>query len=272
MAIVEIITILLFSLSLRCAAWASSRSSLGTWGLRTRGLRTWGVSASTQATYEHSVYIEDTDAMGIMLNSEYPRQMERALNVTGGRVFGFQTLKYRTPVELGDHLRWSTASGSKAGTFKVMCEREADEEIVCTASGVRAAPVLEEGCKIHDSSYSSAFVVHEDEFCPSSRLLHTRTIFNFFERARTNVLGGGKHLKALMNDASVVVARVSNYSLLPHAVHSKEELIVHTQLDNMGVMSDFFQTICTKDGTPLAQATVTCLALSQGGTPMPLEL
>ena len=59
----------------------------------------------------------------------------------------------------------------------------------------------------------------------------------------------------------VVVARMKDYSLSPHAVQSQQALLVRTEV-NPGLMTDFMQTICDTQGKPLAQATVTCLALS----------
>ena len=135
--------------------------------------------------------------MGIMLNSEYPRQMERALAQSGKvRVTDFQTLKYIKPVELGDYLRWYTIPDEVAQTFKVLCKNEV-METVFSASGVRTAPLpLERGNKesyrVLHSDYCSSFVVHDDERCSSSGHLHTRAIFNLFERARTDALGGEK--------------------------------------------------------------------------------
>ena len=227
--------------------------------------------------YEHSVYIEDTDAMGVMLNSEYPRQMERALPA-GDKVFGCKALKYLKPAELGDKLKWTAASGRKAGTFKVTCEREGDEVAIFIATGV-VSTALQDGDVsggVPDTPHSSSFVVIGDELCAFTGQLHTRTVFNLFERGRTDILGGGKGLKTMMNASSgiesVVVARVSDYRLSQHRVQSGQALSVRTQVNNMGVMVDFQQFICGEDGRLLARATVTCMALSPEGTPVTLEL
>jgi acyl-CoA thioesterase FadM len=159
------------------------------------------------------VYIELTDAFGMLYNSNIPLLMERALAKTlnkHGRVINAKTIKFRKPARLGDSLELSIKPSKKDDVFTVKVSSiiswgSTDRDEIASATGVRLGclPYCAEGINlsaIDDKKlFSSKFRVWDDELGPGN-MLTTKTIFNLFERCRTDALGGPRELAASAAD------------------------------------------------------------------------
>ena len=237
--------------------------------------------------YTHSVFIENTDAMGIVLNSQMPRMMERALIGAGigDRLASANIMKYRASSILGDELTWDVLSSKKDdGTVKVTCINDA-EKLLFSASKVSTTLAPRKIFNKEETKkyqFCSHFRVWDDELLYDDKgsTLSTLTNFNLFERARTNILGGPTALRALMEgdkeakgipNVNVVVVRVKNYRLYDHDMKEpkliEEEPLteVLTNIEHLGGgMLDFHQVAVCSGSSPsqlISSATITCLCV-----------
>ena len=75
------------------------------------------VAFGGESHLQNSVYIEHTDAMGIMLNSQFPRYAERSLQSfdSSRRLGSAKVMKYSAPGKLGDDLSDIFLGGNHSG-------------------------------------------------------------------------------------------------------------------------------------------------------------
>jgi len=188
-----------------------------------------------------AVYIEDTDAYGVLYHGNYLKFFERELRQHYGRFFPGSTAvvcsvtrqSFRGSPALGDtvyitgtlirtdggrggHDIWAMIM-TDAGTGAKL--NDATMEIAVTAPGYGAGmrglendepelppPTLPE---LASPPYVLKFVAHTDEFEPSigvpgGALLPLRSAFNYFERARSGFLGGPDALQKMKTQDGVV--------------------------------------------------------------------
>ena len=247
------------------------------------------VAFGGESHLQNSVYIEHTDAMGIMLNSQFPRYAERSLQSfdSSRRLGSAKVMKYSAPGKLGDDLLWSVSPGKVDG-YKVRCARNAGEEVLFTAWVQDTALGPRQQLNLNQADgfqFNSEFNVYRDELHSEkdSLTLSTLTTFNLFERARSDILGGPSALRGLMEKGlkggdvtnenrkvNVVVARVKGYGLNEHDLETPDSALIRvikvfTDVDNLGAgLLDFHQAVAfqTRRNSAyhlLARATVTCL-------------
>ena len=220
------------------------------------------------------VYIEHTDAFQIMYNSNYPCITERCLSSQhkdkARRMTKSKTMKFLKPAVLGDSIDFIATPG-RADSLSVTAYRTRNQqgepekgEEIFKATGVVCSEQLD-GRQSHraralDTCHISEFDIYDDEL--HHDLLSTKTVFNLFERARTNILGGPDRLLDLSASGyNIVVARVSDYSLYSLPLSAMNVKVSTTTSMMMESVLNFDQEISSPDGTLLAQATVSCLCV-----------
>jgi hypothetical protein len=133
-----------------------------------------------------------------------------------------------------------------------------------------------------ETKFESSYRIWPDEL--ASNMLSTKTIFNLFERARSDILGGPSALEELMQSSvHIYVARVNNYKLYKHHCNSpsgrergKVYANIFTNISPMGdSIINFNQRIVvsTPFGPPTvaASAQITCMCVEDvTGTPVVL--
>ena len=240
------------------------------------------------------VYIESTDAFGVAFHATYPVLIERAVNQhtgkTEGRLRHVKQMRFRSAARLGDVMLFES---SERGSLRLINEETKEEHF--SAKGleltedslvmIHSAVVLPSH-QLHISKHS----LYPDEYYPSTGgaalLLHTRTVFNLFERGRTDALGGPRRLRlATALSGHIYIARISDYErisdipteAIPPA--SFPEVAVLTQSELLGdTMVDFTQQLVLKAGPSgdhgrlLARARVTCCSVdAMTGKPLPFS-
>lgn len=220
------------------------------------------------STSTFPAYIESTDAFGVVFYSTYPVLLERALgtatNAIGARLKSVKTMRFKRPARLGDRLVFAcqesgsvTCSNSVSGE-ELFSARKA--ELCRGIVSAEAAPLRDVRFRVHVSEY--AVFPDEMQGCDGSAALTTRTVFNLFERARTDVLGGPASLMSAVSssDSHVFVARISDYALVSDpplsGAHLSLSVVSHTVPISHAAV-DFFQQI-ELNGLLVARATVTC--------------
>jgi acyl-CoA thioesterase FadM len=213
--------------------------------------------------FSTDVFIEHTDAFQMMLNTHVPTFIERALMNRNenlkGRVTGIKTLKYKTPGRLGDTVDVTVhASKKHPGAFNAKVIANGAQAIAAATSvtfsasntatqelpppqQLAAPPSWDDAGKL----FVSAFKLWPEEMPTQHQQLpiSTATIFNLFERGRSNMLGGPRAL-AQSQSAAVhyYVARVTDYTLLPVSQPTGE--------DRLGAWAKVYTTV-TLVGTQL---------------------
>ena len=292
-----------------------------------------------KTSFKFDVYIEYTDTFQMLFNSNYPMLVERSVNDrneyenSGCRLMSTKSMKFKKKASLGDSLEFVVKSKKDSNShnddqlvsdivkfpqmFDISCSIQtiADDTIFqCTkATFLHSDMLLDEiishntspsfipNLKIHESEntlYSDELVVikKHDKW---KHMLSTKTIFNLFERSRTDILGGPKELASTADTSlHIYVARISDYIMYNHdCFHSvvddnhkspstsylpnnKLKCKVYSQIESMGrsIINFHQQIILLIDGTNggsgtvVAKATVTCVCVdSSTGNPAELS-
>ena len=182
------------------------------------------------------VFIELTDAFGMMYNGNVPVLIERALTKgnDGRRMVSIKTLKYTNPARLGDQVCVNIQPSKKGKAFCYSAKltainsrsdapvtiSSATSVIVSNGNGddKEVQPtVASTSWSGKEKLFVSCFKLWPDEMGDLSSLrmaLPTRTLFNLLERGRSNMLGGPEVLAQSAESAvHYYVARVSDYQL-----------------------------------------------------------
>jgi len=221
------------------------------------------------------VYIESTDAFGMMFYATMPVLVERSLQVEQGSdalLQSFKLMKLKSPARLGDVLELSST-----GNGKVECVTQNSDVIFTATKALLASVVLNQEAETEEvvGQHTSAFALFPDEV-GAGGLVSTRTIFNLFERGRTDVLGGPSQLAAAQSSNNhVYVARISNYNRR-HNQQGSGGLLrprsaqVVSQTEPVGNSIVEFTQFCVVDGVLLASAKITCCSVdAKTGLPAP---
>lgn len=237
------------------------------------------------------VFIEDTDAYGVVYNGNYLRFYDRALQQSSLRcctdrhvMTAVGNQKFRSSPALGDEYViegtlqdlsssdrqvWNLVMKSVDGT---VVYHSADDVVVTSTDHPEwldaTMPAFDTAS--HLLGATDSFVAYRDEFDPSMRShLPLTSVLNHFERPRTNVYGGPKELRRLQEEDGivVVVTAIRDLVLLPHATESLigDVVTVSTVYDirKGGMRMDLFQTMYTSTGERLAQGIVTLYSLNK---------
>lgn len=256
-------------------------------------------SALQGSSHTYHIYIESTDAFQVAYHATFPVFLERSignhLNRPGMRLRSIRNMKFKNPAIMGNTVQFEVdGDGTGAKCMDGTSMRElytARKAFLLEQSwiyGPLRLPLIADSLALHKSEYT----VYPDEMQQdinnvNIRKLTTRTIFNLFERARTDLLGGPAALADLLkSDFKVYVVRITNYELISDIMLSKTEknastfsLEVWSQIALVGKsMVDFYQqVVLVQEGKDdlehrvLAAATITCCSIdAMSGNPAPL--
>eukprot|EP01041_Mallomonas_annulata_P007882 gene7882-16138_t len=219
-----------------------------------------------------------------MYHANHPVVLERALSKQYGiekRILSAKLLKYKRPARLGDKLECQLSTFTAEGWYSAKILSEDGQEILTckklTIVDVNRRDNVVVGPEIvsEGNMCSSRFRLWSDELSPGY-CLTTKSIFNLFERGRTDSLGGPAALAKLSKETVLVnVVRVNDYKFisdLPASTTSSHansntaiEVSVLTQPLSVGsTMIDFHQQVVVQvDGRDfvLARANIVCAAV-----------
>ena len=237
------------------------------------------------------VFIEDTDAYGVVYNGNYLKFYDRALHATRqtGNTWGDDHVivavgnqKFKSSPALGDEYVihgtlqalenerqiWDLSMKSLDGTTVyhvangVVVASTTDKDWLETMDAFAESP--------HLMAVTDSFIAYRDEFDPSMRShLPVTSVLNHFERPRSNLFGGPKELRRLQEEDGivVVVSGIKDLCLLPHGKDSLvgDVLTVKSVYDlrKGGMRTDLYQTLYTSSGQRLAQGIVTLYTLNK---------
>ena len=244
-----------------------------------------------------AVFIEDTDTYGVVLNSNYLKFYDRALqqqqslssNLIEQVIIGVKNQKFRSSPVLGDEFViqgilkdvddstqrqvWDLSTTSLDGSTVY---HSATGVTTCACQGAGqffdAKACFKEEPSISESYLERAdsFIAYRDEFDPSMvSHLPLVGVLNHMERPRSNFIGGPKALRELRDEHGIVVV-VSGIRDLYLFEHGTENLVGDTitvecvcHVRNRGMRNDVYETLVTSAGEPLAQGVVTILCLDK---------
>lgn len=219
-----------------------------------------------------SVFIEDTDAYGIVYNANYLRYYERALF----DMVSDPERKHWPVVRVDKHrFRQSPPLG---GDFTIVGEKvseSADEEtwdvqmihgdVVYNSAVITISSVLASAGPLRIAPGSATIQfdcpIYRDEF--DANLDHRpplRNVLNPFERARTTALGGPDSLRSLQSEEGLifVVTSIDSAVLIDNDAvvctpGTEITVTTSTKLLRRGMMVKFFQTMWANDKDGKAQ-------------------
>lgn len=222
--------------------------------------------ATSFTTPKFCVYIEDTDAYGVMYNSNYARQFERAL-MHAPRDDDAKRKQWVMTAITNQKFRSSPALGSeyivKGELVETIAENievwqmemvstsdgNADDVIVYNAATVTVASIpyasksTDEDISPSELYHKQSFPCYPDEFDThidtqtQQRAYHIpiRSVSNFFERHRTIYLGGPDKLRKLQEEDGIlfVVTAMNDGEVwldaMDSADHLGKDVIVETK-------------------------------------------
>ncbi|CAJ1967172.1 unnamed protein product [Cylindrotheca closterium] len=247
------------------------------------------------------VFIEDTDAYGIMYNGNYLKFYDRALysspeahSVLSPRkewsIISLEDQKFIGSPSLGsqfviqgtlkqapsdDASTWDLKMTSPDGsqTFNSVSNLSVATPAESTGTSyfnfvqLQEVPAFEiKGTK----GATNSFIIFRDELDTQlMSQLPLRIVLNLFERARSNLLGGPDELKRLKEDHDivVVVTKISDCSLVDegYILSPGHTVQVDTQsvIKRKGMIIDCFQTLKSSCGKRLAQGKITLMMISK---------
>lgn len=162
------------------------------------------------------VYIEDTDAYGIMYNGNYLRNFERALQTANSvlaakhpewSVIAVDQHKFKSSPSLGkiyEIVSELTSQSDHEEVWNMVMRDVEDKSIVYSSATLTIGtklpapcPFISEGVTLLDT-----FTPFRDEF--DGDVIPIRKQLNFFERARSNFLGGPDVLRKLQQEDGLI--------------------------------------------------------------------
>jgi acyl-CoA thioesterase FadM len=212
----------------------------------------------------------------MMFYSNYPVIVERVLGAQGGTGFlsSLSEMKLKIPARLGDLLQ------IKCEPDRVICSNQLGEDVFIAKQATLGQRRCNEvsGKKIEKLSlvqYVSRYDLWPDEIISDNQFLPTRTIFNLFERARTDVLGGpGQLAGAALAKNHVYVARIKDFRASLSSYPTSAQVLVVSQTHGMGdsIVEFVQQIICPETETVFSSVKVTCVSVdSETKKPTPFS-
>jgi len=256
--------------------------------------RSVALDADTFVSPVFPIYIEDTDAYGILYNGNYLKFYDRALcSVLPSdpwSLIRFDAQKFVASPALGDRVvvRGILQDGTWDLTMTSIDGNQVYNSIVNVTVAVPDQhglmelpdpnkPPPKDSVDANLSSFIDTFPVFRDELDAQGRL-PLRIALNYFERARSNYLGGPEQLHRLQSedDLLAVVTSIADCGL---ASESRDYLVVQpgdlvnvrtsTKIKRKGMIIECHQTLETSNqssscpGIPLAQGKVTIMMINR---------
>ena len=243
------------------------------------------------------MYIEDTDAYGIMYNGNYLKFYDRALHSSpevksvlppdgDWSIVSLEDQKFIGSPSLGSEfviqgvlkkslpsdnisvwdLKMTSPDGSQLFNSVSNLSVATPAKSADSSSNAPAFEIKESSAR----SVTSFDTIHRDELdahLPGQ--LPLRIVLNLFERARSNLLGGPDDLKRLQEDHGimVVVTKISDCTLIDEGIIVRPGQIVHIDTQGVikrnGMIIDCFQTLRSNCGKRLAQAKITLMMINK---------
>jgi acyl-CoA thioesterase FadM len=211
----------------------------------------------------------------MMFYSNFLVLTERSLVAQGGSgvLSSLGEMKLKIPARLGDLLQIDCEGG------KVTCRNQRGEDVFIAKQAIlgqrRCNEVSDESFeKLPLVQHVSRYNLFLDEIS-SEHFLPTRTIFNLFERGRTDVLGGPDQLAgAALARNHVYVARIKDFRASLSSFPTSAQVLVVSQTHGMGnTIVDFVQQIiCPESETVLSSVKITCVSVdSETKKPTPFS-
>jgi acyl-CoA thioesterase FadM len=245
------------------------------------------------------VFIEDTDAYGIMYNGNYLRSYDRALyhsveaqskieDDDSWSIVSLGHQKFLASPALGAEFiiqgRSKQQESSTLRTWDLQMTSPDGATVFNIATDLKIAIPKEtntdnmfslrliEPFEVKEAATITSldeFVIHRDEIDAHwTGHIPLRNVLNLFERSRSNLLGGPDTLQRLKeNDGIlVVVTSVSDCSLIDEnvSVHAGQKVVVETAyvIKRKGMIVECFQTLKSACGSRLAQGKITLMMIS----------
>lgn len=250
-----------------------------------------GAAAAPGDTFQSApikVYIEDTDAYGVIYNANYLKFYDRALQDAQGpeeTVVGIRRQKFRASPSLGDEFVIE-------GVLKAIDEAERQvwdfsmksldgatvyhsaEQAVVVSSGWSAnwLPPVAAFADTKKTKLVDSFTAYRDEFDPHLKShLPLHGVLKHFERIRTNSLGGPTKLRELQEDHGLlfVLTGIKDLHLVDHSspgtVLLNEKLRVEATfaVRRGGMRIDVYQTLFSSHGDRIAQGVISLTTINK---------
>lgn len=239
----------------------------------------------TASSLSFDVFIENTDAQGVLFHGEYVKFVQRGLEHhfagTPPTLLGIDDIKYLRAARLGDELRLDTrvhavdedlACVTFVHDFVLAC----DETLVArVTSRCGTAPRELEALQLVADvpTAQNPFVLWEDQLGP--RGLSPTAIINSFERHRTTLLGGPRALARWQEEGIIcVVGRIRAFEAA-NAVHVDQswqegpDLVIQSHVTVKGGRQAIFDQrlgVRRRRGIEvLSSALVTCVTVNEAG-------
>lgn len=218
------------------------------------------------------VYIEDTDAYGVMYNANYLRSYERALAAIipdpDWSVIHLTNQKFKSSPLLGGRfvVRGVQHDDDKDSWDLIMqCP---DTDVIYNTATVTVGSI---GCDDTDvvsvqNSISTHYdTLHRDEFDPHHpNHLPLRSVLNLCERARSNYKGGPNALRKLQENDNilVVVTGIKDCYSLKHDSYPGQSVRVETEFVPKRLACDCRHFLLDSEGQLMAKVIVTLISLN----------
>ncbi len=232
------------------------------------------------------VYIEDTDAYGVMYNGNYVRAYERALECVFNEdndwfVEKVTNHQFKNSPVLGDEfvIQGQKVDNNDDKSWNLEMKNVHDESIVyntatltiktSTSVSTNTTDTLEEEDLTPKKEYP--FHVFRDEMVSLGKndermMIPCRNILNLFERSRTDSLGGPDSLRRMEMDDGIVwvVTRIDDMKVCCCDQHSSK-VVVSNQMSvkRNGMIVEFHHSLLSSDNdeTVFAKGKITVVAL-----------
>jgi acyl-CoA thioesterase FadM len=243
------------------------------------------------------VYIEDTDAYGVMYNANYLRSYERALLLSAAivhddsdddnddwSVIHLKQQKFKSSPALGgDYVikgvqqqqqqRHDESGHLNSWDLVMQCPHT--DIIYNTATltvgltGWKDETNSTNDCNCNSVGGNGTFThndtLHRDEFDPHrANHLPLRSVLNLCERARSNYIGGPGALRKLQEDQDilVVVTNVKDCFSVQHHFYPRQSVQVVTEIIPKRLACDCRHVLLDEEGNVIAKAVVTLMSLN----------
>ena len=234
-------------------------------------------TATTFTSAVMKVYIEDTDAYGVMYNANYLRSYERALAVIiqdpDWSVVHLTNQKFKSsPLLGGCFVVRGVQHDNDRDSWDVMMTCPDTGIIYNTATvtvgsidcndDTNIVSVQNNSIVTHTTHYDT---LHRDEFDPHHpNHLPLRSVLNLCERARSNYKGGPNALRKLQENDSilVVVTAIKDCYSMKHHSCPGESVRVETEIVPKRLACDCRHFLLDSKGQLMAKATVTLISLN----------
>mmetsp|Transcript_18464 Transcript_18464/g.27807 ORF Transcript_18464/g.27807 Transcript_18464/m.27807 type:complete len:286 (-) Transcript_18464:4287-5144(-) len=210
------------------------------------------------------VYIEDTDAFNVVFYANYFRYLEYALlqlsESTGPMLLYLDEARFKVPARLGDELEVTTITNDEHGYLHTI-SRLSDQAVVLTAK-TRSTNLSEKEMLLKEANLVENSTIYFNDIDARTGSISLDACLRWFERARSNLIGGPDELASLLEAAqiAVVVCRVDGLSYHPASSTSVTTIQTSTRVNVKSKFVIFEQQVAIPDmDTLIAHATVTCL-------------